>query len=176
MPSRLAPLIRAMHPRTALLVTGVAALLLAACSSAASPVPPTPAPTAAMTEPAMLSASPGAATTAATGTFHAVDGKAAGTVALIHLADGSFALSFEAFSVASAAHIDVLLVKAGDVMHSTDVNPASALDLGALKATSGMQDFSIPPAMSSGAMDYHGVVLWDTQMGHAIAAATLMVP
>ena len=47
------------------------------------------------------------------------------------------------------------------------------LDLGPLKATAGMQDFVVPAAMTAGAMGYHTVVLWDSQMVHAVAAAPL---
>ena len=36
-----------------------------------------------------------------------------------------------------------------------------------------MQEFPIPAAMTSAAMAYHTVVLWDTGMKHAIAAAPL---
>ena len=35
------------------------------------------------------------------GTFHKVDGDAAGTAALLHLKDGSFEVSFEGFSIGS---------------------------------------------------------------------------
>ena len=45
------------------------------------------------------------------------------------------------------------------------------MDLGALKGTSGMQDFVVPA--TADAMTLHTVVLWDTEMTHAIAAAPL---
>lgn len=48
------------------------------------------------------------------------------------------------------------------------------LDLGPLKATEGMQDFTIQPDMATTVMDgYHAAVIWDTEMAHAIAAAPL---
>ena len=36
-----------------------------------------------------------------------------------------------------------------------------------------MQDFVVPAAMTAGAMGYQTVVLWDSQMAHAVAAAPL---
>lgn len=107
------------------------------------------------------------------GNFHAVDGAASGSAALKHLADGSFEIVFEDFSTPSAAHTNVILVKNADVTKTVDVDQKTFLDLGPLKATSGMQDFKVPAAMSGGVMDYHTVVLWDTQMAHAVAAAPL---
>jgi phosphoglycerate dehydrogenase-like enzyme len=41
--------------------------------------------------------------------------------------------------------------------------------------SAGMQDFKIPAAMTANAMSYHTVVLWDTAMKHAIAAAPLVL-
>jgi hypothetical protein len=127
--------------------------------------------------PAMASesamASAGAAKTVSIGTFHAVDGTAGGTAALIHLASGGFEISFEDFSVASTAHTDVVLVTNIDVLKTTAVDQKALLDLGPLKATTGMQEFGVPAAMSAGAMGYHTVLLWDTEMLHALAAAPL---
>jgi hypothetical protein len=137
-------------------------LIAAACSSAASPSPASSAPTAAAT-PA----------TVTKGTFHMVDGDGSGSVALEHLADGSFAVVFEDFNTPSNTHIDVIVVAAKDVTRDQDVDPKAIVDLGPLTGTTGMQDYPFPTAMSANAMTYHTVVLWDTQMTHAIAAAPL---
>jgi hypothetical protein len=56
------------------------------------------------------SAAPSVAAPVSTGTFHAVDGTAKGTVALFHKPDGTFAITFEDFSIASNAHTNVILV------------------------------------------------------------------
>jgi len=57
---------------------------------------------------------------------------------------------------------------------SDDIDPAALLDLGPLKATSGMQVYPIPAEMAATVMDgYHSVVIWDTAMAHVIAAAAL---
>ena len=55
-----------------------------------------------------------------------------------------------------------------------DIDKSKLLDLGPLKATEGMQDFPIPADMAATVMDgYHAVVIRDTEMAHAIAAASL---
>ena len=53
------------------------------------------------------------------------------------------------------------------------IDPKAIVDLGSLTGTSGMQDYKFPAAMAANAMTYHTVVLWDTQMTHAVAAAPL---
>jgi hypothetical protein len=105
------------------------------------------------------------------GTFHDVDGTASGTAALVHLPNGSFEIVFEDFSIGSAAHTNVVLVPAKDIKSSSEVDKSAMVDLGPLKGASGMQDFPVPS--SADAMGYHTVVLWDTEMAHAIAAAPL---
>ena len=162
---------------------------LAACSAAGATASPSdammdhsPAPSAmAAASPsasdAMMDHSPAPSAMASTpapvssGTFHAVDGSASGTAALFHNADGSFTITFEDFSIADAAGIHVVLVPGKDVKADADVDKTTIIDLGALKGTSGMQDFAVPA--TADAMTYHSVVLWDTGMAHAIAAAPL---
>ena len=95
---------------------------------------------------------------------------------LEHLADGSFAVVFEDFSTAGIDHTSVVLVSNADVKATTDVDQSAIVDLGPLKATSGMQDYPVPAEMSADAMGYHTVVLWDTTMLHALAAAPLAEP
>lgn len=117
------------------------------------------------------SSSPSPAAPVSMGTFHAVDGTATGTAALFHRPDGTFLVTFEDFSIASAAHTDVILVPNKDVKSDGDITKTSIVDLGPLKGTNGMQDFVVPA--SADAMTYHAVVLWDTAMAHAIAVAPL---
>ncbi|MDQ6794174.1 MAG: DM13 domain-containing protein [Chloroflexota bacterium] len=117
------------------------------------------------------SAAPSVAGPVSTGTFHAVDGTAKGAVALFHKPDGTFAITFEDFSIASNAHTNVILVTNKDVTKDGDIDKTAIVDLGPLKGTTGMQDFVVPP--SADAMTYHTVVLWDTEMTHPIAAAPL---
>ena len=117
------------------------------------------------------SPSPAAAAPVASRTFHKVDGSAQGTAALFHNADGTFTITFEDFAIDSAANTHVVLVTNKDVTKDGDVDKTTLVDLGALTGTSGMQDFAVPA--SADAMTYHTVVLWDSGMAHAIAAAPL---
>ena len=154
----------------------VSVLALASCTGrgAATPTPvptTTAAPAATATVAPSRSPSPTGPVTVAIGTFHDVDGTASGTAALVHLANGSFEVVFEGFSIASIAHTNVVLLPVKDVTKDGDVDKSAILDLGPLKATSGMQDFPVPS--SADAMGFHTVVLWDTAMAHAIAAAPL---
>ena len=151
---------------------------LAGCSAAATAAPSTPAPSAIVEHSAMPSesmmehsASPSVAAPVSKGTFHGVDGTATGTVALFHNADGTFTITFEDFSISSAAGTHVVLVPNKDVTKDGDVDKATLVDLGPLTGTSGMQDFKVPA--TADAMTFHTVVLWDTGMAHAIAAAPL---
>ena len=166
-------------------------LALAGCSAAATATPPTPSPSAMIehsampSESAMMehspspsasammehSPSPSVAAPVSKGTFHGVDGSATGTAALFHNADGSFTVTFEDFSIANATGTDVVLVTNKDVTKDGDVDKATLVDLGPLTGTSGMQDFKVPA--TADAMTFHTVVLWDTGMAHAIAAAPL---
>lgn len=151
--------------RSARALAGFAAISIvaAACQGAGATQSPASAP-----------ASPTATIqTVASGTFHNVDGEATGTVALKHLPDGSFEIVFEDFTTPGKDHTNVILVSNVDVVKTMDIDQTAILDLGPLRGTSGMQDYAIPSAMSANAMGYHSVVLWDTTMLHAIAAAPL---
>jgi len=154
--------------RSALVTLSTA--ILAACTSGGTTNPvasPSTAPS--------VASNPAASgpTTVATGMFHRVDADATGSVALEHLADGSFAVVFEEFKVANAEHTNVILVANTDVTKDADIDQTKIVDLGPLTGTTGMQDYKVPAEMTSGAMGYHAVVLWDTAMKHAIAAAAL---
>jgi hypothetical protein len=153
--------------------------ILAGCTAAATPAPAAASPSAMVEHSASPSASamvehsasPAVAAPVSTGTFHKVDGTAKGTVALFHKPDGTFAITFEDFSIDSNAHTNVILVMNKDVTKDGDIDKTAFVDLGPLKGTSGMQDFVVPA--SADAMTFHTVVLWDTEMAHAIAAAPL---
>ena len=173
-----------MHrPRIAALQLGSfglsAFVVLAGCAGAATSAPSSASPSAMAEHSAMPSESamaahsamPSVAAPVSSGMFHAVDGSAKGTVALFHKPDGTFAITFEDFSIDSNAHTDVILVTNTDVTKDADIDKTAIVDLGPLKGTSGMQDFAVPA--SADAMTFHTVVLWDTAMTHAIAAAPL---
>jgi Electron transfer DM13 len=159
-----------MHPSRRIAATAVAvlSLLVAACGAGASP-----SPTAAPTPTTAPSEAAGGMQVMATGSFEDIDGMASGTAQLVAEADGSYALDLEDFAIDSAAHTNVLLVPSAIHM-SDEVDVSKALDLGPLTGASGMQSYPIPQDMAASVMDgYHAVVLWDTEMTHAIAVATL---
>lgn len=146
------------------------AILVAGCAqSGATVAPPTSAP------PTSAAASPAATTQLmGTGNFHAVDGTATGEAQLIVTPDGVYEVVLESFQIGSIAHTNVILVANTDVKATGDIDKSKILDLGPLKAASGMQDFPIAADMASSVMEgYHTVVIWDTEMAHAIAAAPL---
>ena len=102
-----------------------------------------------------------------------VDGTASGTVQLVVMGD-TYEIVLENFEIDSIEHTNVALVSNQAVTMSDDIDPTKLLDLGPLKATSGMQVYIIPAEMSASVMtDYHSVIIWDTAMSHVIAAATL---
>jgi hypothetical protein len=172
-----------------LITLGLAAgVVLAACTGAASPAPsasammvhsPAPSASAMMVHSPAPSASammehspvPSVALPVSSGTLHGVDGSATGKAFLFHKPDGTFAVTFEDFSIGSNAHTDVIFVTNKDITKTADVDKTAFVDLGALKGKTGMQDFAVPA--SADAMRYHTIVLWDTEMQHAIAAAPL---
>ena len=177
------------HARTSALarpLTLAAGLVFAfaACSATgaasvapASAAPAVAAPTAAPASAAPASAAPASAaamTVGEKGTFHAVDGTATGIAEFAMLANGTHEIILDQFSVAGIEHTNVVLVSNADVLKTTDIDPTKLLDLGPLKAKEGMQTYEIPAAMAGAIMDgYHTVVIWDTAMLHAIAAAPL---
>lgn len=128
---------------------------------------------AATTAPTAV-ASAATAQTMGSGTFHDVDGSADGQAKLVVKPDGAYAVVLEDFRIESIDHTNVVLVSNADVTATADVDKSMLLDLGPLKAPEGMQDFIIPSDMSAQVMEgYHAVVIWDTEMAHAIAAAPL---
>jgi hypothetical protein len=152
----------------------LATAALAGCTGGASSSP-SPSASASIAAGATPRAAASGPVTVAMGTFHRVDADATGTVALEHLADGSFSIVFEDFKVSTAQHTNVILVPNADVTKDSEIDQTQIIDLGPLKGATGMQDFKVPAEMTANAMSYHTVVLWDTAMKHAIAAAPLVL-
>jgi hypothetical protein len=139
----------------------VFALVLSACGGGAAQTTAPPSPTT----PAMQ--------VMAEGQFVDVDGSATGKAELAVVGE-VYEVVLEDFSIDSIEHTNVVLVANDSVTMSDDIDPAALLDLGPLKATSGMQVYPIPAEMAATVMDgYHSVVIWDTAMAHVIAAAAL---
>jgi hypothetical protein len=144
------------------------AILLAACQPAGSTQQPTAASPQASAAASM--------TIALLGEFHPVDAQASGVAELVQRADGGYDVVLDQFSIADTKDFTVALAMNRDVTSSSDVTAEEILELGQLKATSGMQAYPVPADMSAGVMDYHSVLIWDGAMGHVIAAAPLGQP
>lgn len=154
-------------------LAAVAVLTFAACGGGAqaSPtaVPVTPAPTTAAIEsgaPAMQ--------IMAQGQFHDVDGSATGVAELVALSGGMYEVILDGFSIDSIAHTNLVLVANADVTATAEIDKTMLLDLGPLTSKDGKQKYAIPAAMAAAVMGgYHTAVIWDTEMAHAIAAASI---
>jgi hypothetical protein len=110
----------------------------------------------------------------AQGQLRPVDGTATGVAELVVLPDKTYEVVLDGFKIESIAHTNVVLVSNASVTATGDIDKSKLLDLGPLTATEGMQAYVIPAAMAASVMDgYHSVVIWDTEMAHAIAAASL---
>lgn len=154
-----------MNRRMSLLAAPL--LVLVACSSSGPSVAPSAAPSAAPSEAMTMDVM-------GTGALQPVDGAATGTAKLVVLPDKTYEVVLDGFKIGSIAHTNVVLVKNPSVTATKDIDKSMLLDLGPLTGTEGMQSYTIPAAMAGSVMDgYHSVVIWDTEMAHAIAAAAL---
>jgi Electron transfer DM13 len=156
-----------------LIMAAAFGMVAGACAAGggASSISTEPAPASATAASAAASSATGMM---ASGQFHDVDGSATGEAQLVVKPGGAYAVVLEQFKIAGIEHTNIVLVSNADVSATADVDKGKLLDLGPLKAAEGMQDFPIPPDMASGVMaGYHTVVVWDTAMAHAIAAAPL---
>jgi len=153
-------------------VVGRIALVAVAAAGCTQSTGATVAPTA----PASAAPVASSATTQilGAGAFHDVDGTATGEAQLVVKPDGTYEVVLEGFKIEAIAHSNIGLVSNADVTATAEIDKTKLLDLGPLKAAEGMQDFPIPAEMAGGVMEgYHTVVIWDTEMAHAIAAAPL---
>ena len=156
-----------MVRRTSLIA--IPMLLFAACTSSGGTPNPTVAPS-----PAASAASAAAMQVMGKGQLQPVDGTASGVAELVVLPDKTYEVVLDGFKIDSLAHTNVVLVPNASVTATGDIDKSKLLDLGPLTATEGMQSYIIPAAMAASVMDgYHSVVIWDTEMAHAIAAASL---
>ena len=157
---------RPISPR--IVLAAAAMLALAACggSAAANPTATPPAATQTPSEPAMQ--------IMAKGGLHDVDGSASGVAELVALPGGMYEVILDTFLIDAIAHTNVILVANTDVTKTANIDKSKVLDLGPLKGKDGMQTYAVPADMASAVMGgYHTVVIWDTEMAHAIAAAPL---
>ena len=162
---------RAIRP---IALATVVVLAIAACGGGAKASPTV----AATVAPPPVTAPPASTAPAmqvmAKGDFHDVDGTATGVAELVALPDGAYEVILDTFSIDAIAHTNVVLVSNANVTKTADIDKSKLLDLGPLKGKDGTQKYAIPAGMAAAVIDgYHTVVIWDTAMAHAIAAAPL---
>jgi hypothetical protein len=149
-------------------VLALASVLVVACSIGGGSVSAPPA------APTAAGASAGSMQIMGQGRLQPVDGTASGLAELVIQPDGSYEVVLEDFSIPSIEHTNVVLVPNESVGASGDIDKSMLLDLGPLVSITGMQSFTVPPDMAADVMQAYGsVVIWDTEMAHAIAAASL---
>jgi hypothetical protein len=153
-------------------VAGRIALVMAVAAGCTQSTGASAAPTAAAS--AAPDASSATTQIMGAGSFHDVDGTATGEAQLVVKPDGTYEVVLEGFKIEAIAHTNIVLVSNAEITATADIDKTRLLDLGPLKAAEGMQDFPIPAEMAGDVMEgYHTVVIWDTEMAHAIAAAPL---
>jgi hypothetical protein len=153
-------------------VAGRIALVMAVAAGCTQSTGASAAPTAAAS--AARDASSATTQIMGAGSFHDVDGTATGEAQLVVKPDGTYEVVLEGFKIEAIAHTNIVLVSNAEITATADIDKTKLLDLGPLKAAEGMQDFPIPAEMAGDVMEgYHTVVIWDTEMAHAIAAAPL---
>jgi Electron transfer DM13 len=134
------------------------AVLLAACNTAPTITPPTPPP--APTERTLSS-----------GTFYNVVHNGSGSASIVEKPDGSRVLRFSNFSVTNGPVLEVWLSAAAMPKDSPAISSAAYLSLGALKSTSGDQEYAIPA--SANLTDFQSVTVWCVQFNVNFASAAL---
>ncbi|MDA0230419.1 MAG: DM13 domain-containing protein [Proteobacteria bacterium] len=115
----------------------------------------------------------GNAVTLASGTFVDVDGShgGRGTATIYREANGAHALRLSEFEVTPGPDLVVYLVDRADIRASADVTGANHVALGALKGSSGNQNYQFPANVDPAA--YSSVVIWCESFSVLFSAATL---
>lgn len=162
---------RAIRP---IALATVVVLAIAACGGGAQASPTVAATVAPPPATAPPASTAPAMQVMAKGDFHDVDGTATGVAELVALPGGAYEVILDTFSIDAIAHTNVVLVSNANVTKTADIDKSKLLDLGPLKGKDGTQKYAIPAGMAAAVIDgYHTVVIWDTAMAHAIAAAPL---
>jgi hypothetical protein len=108
----------------------------------------------------------------ATGRFHGVAHKSAGTAAIHQLADGRRVLRFTDFETSNGPDVHVYLVAADDAADSATVTRAGFVEVGALKGNIGDQNYELPAGVDLGR--YRAVSIWCKRFSVNFATAPLM--
>jgi Electron transfer DM13 len=113
-----------------------------------------------------------AAAVLATGSFHGVAHKSAGTAAIHQLADGRRVLRFTNFETSNGPDVHVYLVAADDAADSAAVTRAGFIEVGVLKGNIGDQNYELPASADLGR--YRAVTIWCKRFSVNFATAPLM--
>lgn len=105
------------------------------------------------------------------GSFYSVVHDGAGRAAIIEKSDGSRVLLLENFTVTNGPVLEVWLSAAMLPKDNTAISGAAYLSLGALKSTSGNQEYPIPAGTDLAA--FHSVTIWCVQFSVNFASAGL---
>jgi hypothetical protein len=125
-----------------------------------------PAPAAQQTP-----ASPGVLMRLSQGHFHGVAHATHGLAAMYQLPDGTRALRLTAFETSNGPDVHVYLVATTDATDNETVTHAGFIPLGALKGTSGDQNYEVPANVDLS--KYQAVTIWCRRFGVNFGTASL---
>ena len=108
----------------------------------------------------------------AMGNFHGVAHETRGTATIHQLADGKRVLRFTNFETSNGPDVQVYLVAAPDASDNETVTKAGFIHLGALKGTTGDQNYDLPA--DADLNKYQSVTIWCRRFGVNFATAPLM--
>ncbi len=107
----------------------------------------------------------------ASGSFHDVAHKGAGTATVYKYSDGRRVLRFTNFETSNGPDVHVYLVAAGDAGDSDTVKKAGFVEVGALKGNVGDQNYDLPKDLDLA--KYRAVTIWCQRFGVNFATAPL---
>ncbi|MGH9812851.1 MAG: DM13 domain-containing protein [Candidatus Acidiferrales bacterium] len=109
--------------------------------------------------------------TLAAGDFHGVAHETRGTATVYELPDGKRVLRFTNFETSNGPDVQVYLVAAPDASDNDTVTKAGFIHLGALKGTTGDQNYDVPA--DADLSKYQSVTVWCRRFGVNFATAPL---
>jgi hypothetical protein len=107
----------------------------------------------------------------ASGTFHDVVHASSGSAVVFRNPDGSHGLRLENFSVDNGPDLFVYAVSAPDASDSDTVKAAGFIEVAALKANRGNQNYALPASFDPA--KHQSIVIWCKRFGVNFATAPL---
>jgi len=114
------------------------------------------------------------ATVLATGRFHSVSHETSGVATIHQLSDGKRLVRFTTFETSNGPDVRIYLVAAKDATDNETVTRAGFIDLGAMKANRGDQNYEVPTNIDLS--QYQSVTIWCRRFGVNFASAPLTPP